>query len=238
MNHEMVNTKNVMAFHRGLEVLRKGTAGRNGMMLVTGKPGTGKTETCKRQAVNSDAVYVRCRYVDTPRNLLSSIVTELGEEPRGYTGKLFNQAKDHLLAQPQPKLIILDEVDYLVANKGMIEIVRDLNDESNAPIIITGMEHLGKKLQRFPHLYDRIRAVVHFELFEKSEIKTLASKICEAQLDDSAIEYTHNRSGGKLRLTMDIFEMAERLAKQNNLKVVTEEHIKQAWEKEKRRTRA
>lgn len=69
-------------------------------MLVSGKPGTGKTFACQRHAVDSGAAYVRCRYVDTPRNLLHSIVAELGEEPRGFTGKLFTQAKEHLLENP------------------------------------------------------------------------------------------------------------------------------------------
>ena len=107
MNNSAVKTKNVQAFYAGLEVLKKGVKGRMGMMLILRPPGTGKTFITQKQAMEDDTVYVRCKYVDKPKALLESIVTELGEEPRGFTSNLFNQALEQLVARP--RTLILDE---------------------------------------------------------------------------------------------------------------------------------
>lgn len=235
MNHQIVKTKNVQAFFSGLEVLQKGVKGRMGMMLVFGPPGTGKTFITQKQAMEDDTVYVRCKYIDKPKSLLHSIVAELGEEPRGFTSQLFNQALEQLLMRP--RTLILDEADYMV-HAGIIEIIRDLNDMANTPIIISGMGNIDKKLQRFPHLVDRIRAIVQFKLFDLAEIKLLGKQVCEAELDDGAYEYIAKTGQGKFRVTNDLFDLAERLQKRSpEIKTISVSHLAPAWEKEKQRER-
>ncbi len=235
MNHQVVKTKNVQAFFAGLEVLRNGVKGRIGLMLMKGAPGTGKTFITQKQAMEDDTVYVRCKYIDKPKSLLQSIVAELGEEPRGHTSQLFNQALDQLLNRP--RTLILDEADYMV-QAGIIEIIRDLNDMANTPVIISGMENIDKKLQRFPHLVDRIRAIVHFKLFDLGEIKLLGKQVCEANIDDSGYDYIAKTGQGKFRVTNDLFDLAERLQKRSPaLKIIHAGHLAPAWEKEKTRER-
>ena len=235
MNHQLVKTKNVQAFYNGLEVLKKGVRGRMGMMLAFGPPGTGKTFITQKLAMQEDYVYVRCKYIDKPRSLLQAIVAELGEEPIGFVSKLFNQALDQLLTRP--RTLILDEADYMV-HAGIIEIIRDLNDMANTPIIIAGMGNIDKKLQRFPHFVDRIRAIVHFKLFDLEEIKLLGRQVCEAAIDDSGYQYIIKIGQGKFRVTNDLFDIAERFQTRNpQIKAVTAEHLSQAWEKEKQRER-
>ena len=235
MNNSVVKTRNVQAFFSGLEILKKGVKGRMGMMLIFGPPGTGKTFITQKQAMEDDTVYVRCKYIDKPKSLLHAIVAELGEEPRGFTSHLFNQALEQLLMRP--RTLILDEADYMV-HAGIIEIIRDLNDMANTPIIISGMGNIDKKLQRFPHLVDRIRAIVQFKLFDLAEIKMLGKQVCEAQIDDSGYEYIAKTGQGKFRVTNDLFDLAERLQKRTpQIKAVTVDHLAPAWEKEKQRER-
>ncbi len=235
MNHQLVKTKNVQAFFAGMEVLKKGVKGRMGMMLIFGPPGTGKTFITQKQAMEDDTVYVRCKYIDKPKSLLHSIVAELGEEPRGYTSHLFNQALEQLLMRP--RTLILDEADYMV-QAGIIEIIRDLNDMANTPIIIYGMGNIDKKIQRFPHLVDRIRAIVQFKLFDITEIKMLGKQVYKAEIDDSGYEYIAKTGQGKFRVTNDLFDLAERLHKRTpNLKAITADHLAPTWAKEKQRER-
>lgn len=235
MNNSVVKTKNVQAFFSGLEVLRKGVKGRMGMMLVSGPPGTGKTFITQKQAMEEDFVYVRCKYIDRPRGLLQSIVAELGEEPRGYVSHLFSQALEQLLMRP--RTLILDEADYLVKDD-IIEIVRDLNDMANTPMIISGMANIDKKLQRFPHFADRIRAFVYFNLFDLQEIKLLGKQVCEAEIDDSGYEYILKKGQGKFRVTNDLFDLAERLYKRTpQIKGITSEHLAPSWAREKQKER-
>lgn len=224
----MIKTKNVQAATLGVEALGKPVQGRYGMMLAYGPPGTGKSFFFQRLAMEANNVYVRCKYIDTPRNLLSSIVTELGEEPKGNSGSLFNKATQQLIAHP--RTLIFDETDYIV-NHSFVEVIRDINDIANIPIILVGMETVDKRLGAFPHLFDRIRSVVRFRKFTVSEIESLATEICETSIDKSGIEFIHKMGHGKFRLTIDMFDMAERLQKRNNLKTVTGDHLRETFHK-------
>ncbi len=93
---------------------------------------------------------------------------------------------------------------------------------------------MEQTLSRYRHLYDRIRAVVRFNTFEVVEIERLAKDMCQAPLDKDAVEYIHKSGGGKFRLTIDLFDLAERIQKRNNYKVITAEHLQEAWSKEQK----
>ncbi len=215
-------TKNVQRFMAGIEAVRTPIRGRIGLMLTYGPPGTGKTETGMWYAAENNIPYVRGKKINSSRSLLSNIVAELGEAPEFRSDALFDQAVEQLLENPRPLLI--DEVDYLVKG-GMVEILRDLNDITNAPIVLMGMEHADKKLKRFRHLYDRISAVVKFDLFSREEINSLAEQICEVGLSGSAVTFIHKQSQGKLRLTTTWMARAEKITRLNKLEIVEGEHL-------------
>ncbi len=215
-------TKNVQRFMAGIEAVRTPIRGRIGMMLAFGPPGTGKTETGMWYAAEKNIPYIRAKDISSRRSLLSNIVAELGEAPAFRSDTLFDQAVEQLLDNPRPLLV--DEVDYLVRG-GIVEILRDLNDITNAPIVLMGMEHADKKLKRFRHLYDRISAVVKFDLFSKDEIADLGQQICEVPLSESAVAYIHKQSQGKLRLTTTWMARAEKLARLNKLSPVSGDHL-------------
>jgi len=230
MNNKFVNTRNVAAFYKGLEILHAGVRGRMGMALVSGKPGTGKTECTQKQAMDDKYIYVRCRFVHSPRALLEKLVAELGEDPRRITADLYNQALEQLLARP--RTLLFDECDYIV-NHRFADVIRDLNDEANVPIVIVGEEFIDKKLRRYPRFYDRIRTIVRFELFTRQDIESLAERECEVKLDSAALDYVLEQSGGTFRVTMQMFELAERTARHSRLKGINRDQLKQVWMKQK-----
>ena len=170
--------------------------------------------------------YIRSRKVSSQRSLLAIIVNELGISPAFRSDDLFQQIVEELIGKPTP--IIIDEVDYLLKN-GMVEILRDINDMTNTPIIMMGMEHVDKKLRLYRHLYDRFTAIVRFELFDKAEIANLAEQACGVKISECGIEFIEKRGQGKLRLTMTWFTRAEHLARRNSIDMITATHL-QAYE--------
>ena len=223
MNTEFVHTKNVKRLMAGVDQLVKCQAGMPGMMLVFGEPGTGKTRTVlwwKLKNTKEDAriPLIRANKISTARSILENIATELGVLPERKTNDIYKQLRDLLRERQRP--IIVDEVDYL-CHGGIIEILRDLHDDTGAPVIMMGMSQADKKLARFMPLWDRTMARIKFHLLDKEDIKQMATEICEVEFDQSAIDYISDRSGGKLRRVKIDFDRGERIAKANKLTKVS-----------------
>ena len=191
-----------------------------GMMLVFGEPGTGKTKTAlwwKIQNGNGEnrIPYIRATRVMTPRSLLEQIVYELGETPLWKTSQILQQIKEHLLSNPRP--IIVDEVDYLCRD-AFIEVLRDIHDLTDVPIIMLGMAEADKKIMRYRHLYDRISVIVPFKLLDIDDVRALAKQMLEVTLEEDLLKHITEQSRGKLRRIVTLFYRAERVAKANKVK--------------------
>lgn len=107
----------------------------------------------------------------TTKWLLEEIAKELDEIPRFYTADIFRQCVNALKIKPQ--MIIVDEIDYLLADFKTIETLRDLHDETGVPIILVGMLLAKRKLKKHNHSFDRISEIYNFTEFEYSDIKHL-----------------------------------------------------------------
>lgn len=225
MKRTFAITKNVERFTAGIEAIETPIKGRVGMGLLFGEPGTGKTEMTQKYAADNDYPYIRATDIMSRRSLLARIVGELGEAPAFRADELFNQAVEQLL--DRPRTLIIDEVDYLCRG-GMVEVLRDLNDITNVPILLVGMHQVDKKLKRFRHLWDRFSAVIRFRTFDLADVEKLAKQICEVDITPEGIKFIHDRGFGKFRRTMVWFARAERIARVNKLEQVELEHLQAA----------
>ena len=61
---------------------------------------------------------------------------------------------EQLAASQRP--LILDEADYLVAKAGMVELVRDIYEGSQSPIMLVGEEMLPNKLKKYERFHGRV----------------------------------------------------------------------------------
>lgn len=224
MKKVFATTKNVSLFYAGMEAVEEPIRGRVGMALVYGLPGTGKTEICQKYASDNDIPYIRADSVTTKSGILSKIVGELGEDALYRSRDVFDQAATLLLTDP--KTLIVDEVDYL-CNGGVVEVLRDLNDVTNAAVVLVGMNSIDRKLKRYPHLWDRIHTIVHFETFDVNDVFDLAKQICEINISPKAVEIIHKRSEGKFRRVLKWFSVAERMAKSSGLDFIEADHLRE-----------
>lgn len=212
----------------GMEALENAPSGDAKMGLVYGAFGTGKTETVKKYARDRAFPYVRCQKVDTPRVLLERIVAEYRVVPRKRTAELRDQAVDIML--DTEKWLIIDEVDYLLESGDgakMVEILRDLHDITDVPVILVGMDQTLQKMKsrNLNHLVDRCRSVVRFDTFDAAAVADLAKEICEIEITPEAIEKITRDARGRIRPIRMWFEAAERFGRRNNLAAIELEHL-------------
>ena len=95
------------------------------------------------------------------RNVIFGVVRDNFKEPvRDAVVKLVEN----------PRMIIVDEIDYLINNTRAIETIRDLHDETGIPILLVGMGAVDKKLSRYKHFFDRIVEIYRFIPFNFEDV--------------------------------------------------------------------
>ncbi len=223
MKNSLIKTRNVKRFISLMDNLQKTPSNVAKMALVYGSFGLGKSQTIMWWVTNNDAIYVRCNHNISPRWLLSEIVKELDEVPCYTSQRLFEQIEEKL--KYNPKILVVDEIDYLFSNKHTIETLRDIHDKLGIPVLLVGMELADKKLQKYGYINDRIFAKLKFEKLSNDDFKEIIETLSEVEFSDSAIRYITNRNL-QFRQIVKVITKAEQLANTNKLSEISEEIIK------------
>ena len=224
MNKTFVKTTNVKNFIGLVENLINKPKNIPKMGLVYGDPGLGKSQTALWLACKYDGIYLRASNLMTGRWLLEELVKELDEIPRFLTSDNFNIVVKKLKQNPQ--IIFVDEIDYLMNNLKTIEILRDIHDETDCPIIFVGMGLAHKKLERYKHLFDRFSEIVKFETFGVNDIAQIINQLAEIKFTTDSIEYIHKKYN-RFRQIVQLINQLEIVAKENNLEEITLDVIKE-----------
>lgn len=111
MKNVFVKTKNVKRLVALLDEVQKLPPNIPKLALVYGEHGLGKTHSVIWWATRNDAIYVRANNEMTQNGLLKVIVEELDEKPFFFMQENYNLILKHL--KLEPKIIVVDEVDYL-----------------------------------------------------------------------------------------------------------------------------
>lgn len=223
MKNSLIKTRNVKRFISLMDNLQKVPSNVSKMAIVYGAFGLGKSQTIMWWVTNNDAIYVRCNHNISPRWLLSEIVKELDEVPCYTSQRLFEQIEEKL--KYNPKILVVDEIDYLFSNKHTIETLRDIHDKLGIPVLLVGMELADKKLQKYGHINDRIFAKLKFEKLSKEDFKEIIETLSEVKFSDNAIKYTTSRNL-QFRQIVKVITKSEQLANTNKLSEISEEIIK------------
>lgn len=126
--------------------------GLPGMVVLSGPSGFGKSNAAAYVANRFDCIYVECKSTWTKKALLSEILREIGITVPAHTiYDMYNQICAGLDGRP----IIIDEMDHIV-DRQAVEIVRDLYEGTQAPMLLIGEEKLPAKLERWERFHGRI----------------------------------------------------------------------------------
>ena len=224
MRKIFVKTNNVRNFIGLVENLQNKPKNIAKMGLVYGEPGLGKSQTALWLACKYDGIYIRASNLMTSRWLVEEIVREMDELPRYLTSDNFNVVISKLIQKP--KIIFVDEIDYLMNNYKSVETLRDIHDKTDCPIVFVGMGLAHRKLERYKHLYDRFSEIVKFETFEIEDLSQIFSQLSEIPFTPASIEYIHKKYN-RFRQIVQLISKLESFAKENNLEEITKEVMEQ-----------
>ena len=224
MNKTFVRTRNVRNFIGLVEALKSKPKNIPKMGLIYGEPGLGKSQTALWLACKYDGIYIRASNLMTSRWLVEEIVREMDELPRYLISDNFNVVISKLIQKP--KIIFVDEIDYLMNNYKSVETLRDIHDKTDCPIIFVGMGLALRKLERYKHLYDRFSEIVKFETFEIEDLSQIFSQLSEIPFTPNSIEYIHKKYN-RFRQIVQLISKLESFAKENNLEEITKEVMEQ-----------
>lgn len=219
MRKVFARTQNVKNFINLMNNLQNRAEGVPGMALVYGEPGLGKTQAVLWWATQNDAVFIRSTNLMSGRWFLEELVEELGEVPYFRSSDLFKQCIRQL--KGDPRIIIVDEIDYLAGDANVIETLRDIHDKTNIPIVLVGMAMADKKLMRYRHLYDRISEKLKFEPFSQGDIKAIVDQLCEVEMTECAVKFIYNKTN-RFRQIVKMLNKAENISQANGLSLIDE----------------
>ena len=224
MRKIFVKTNNVRNFIGLVENLQNKPKNIPKMGLVYGEPGLGKSQTALWLACKYDGIYIRASNLMTSRWFVEEIVREMDELPRYLTSDNFNVVISKLIQKP--RIIFVDEIDYLMNNYKSVETLRDIYDKTDCPIIFVGMGLAHRKLERYKHLYDRFSEIVKFKTFGVNDIAQIINQLAEIQFTPEAIEYIHKKYN-RFRQIVQLINQMEIFAKDNNIAEITKEIMEQ-----------
>ena len=219
MRHKMAVVKNILNLRSAYEALAQRGPGVEGMGLVHGSAGYGKTTALAWLRAQTNAVHVRACATWTPRSMLATIMRELGREPLYRSSDMVPEIV-RLLSDSNRGLYV-DELDYLVGSDHLttnLDSLRDIHDLSKQPVLLIGMAGVEKKIASRLQLSRRITQWIEFLPADLDDARVLTDTVCEVPVDDELLADLHGQAKGNIGLMSNGLARIEQFAKANGIK--------------------
>jgi len=179
-----------------------------GMVVFYGPSGFGKSMAACYAMNKYNAVYIECKSTWTRKAILTAIARELGVVPAATMYGLTDQISGALVLSGRP--LIIDEVDYIV-DRQAVEIIRDLHEGSQAPILLIGEEKLPVKLKKWERFHGRILDFVQAQAADFNDAAILARFYCKkvAISEDLLASVTDVARGSARRICVNLAYIEE-----------------------------
>lgn len=191
--------KNVMIMMNMVQRLQDRGQHLPGIGVMHGFSGYGKTYAAIYASNKVSAVRVEIGDSWSKKTLLTAILRELGVQRPTGTIPMLAEAAIMRLAEPGHPPLIIDEADKL-CDKGMIEIVRELHESAQVPVILIGEEALPAKLEASERTHNRVLEWAQALPCDLEDTRKLAGIFCRSlTLADDLLEAVCQQSQGRAR---------------------------------------
>ncbi len=219
MRHKMAMTKNVKRFLAAVRDLQNRSLGTEGMGLLWGLPGEGKSTTIAYAVNMLDGVFMRANTCWSVTSMLSDIMTELGLSPMYRKSPMIKAIVEKLMLRPRP--VFIDESDYLFRQAEMVDVLRDIYDLTGSPVILIGMEEMARKIQTRGKFARRITQWIEFAGIDAADARTLADTVCEVNISDGLLEFVRSEANANIGRMTTAMSKIESFGRTNQLISVT-----------------
>ena len=179
-----------------------------GMACFYGPAGWGKSFSAAYVANRFRAFYIECKSVWTKRAIVEAILKEMGLDAEGPIYRMVERIAEHLVATGRP--LIIDEFDHIVLKKA-VEIVRDIYDASDAPILLIGEEMLPMKIRKWERFSSRVLHYAPAQPADVADARVLQDIYCpNVQIADDLIQsITRAAKGSVRRIAVNLAQVKE-----------------------------
>lgn len=196
MKTRVVPIKNIFAMREAADALLSRSQGMPGMGLIYGPTGYGKTTATTWLVNQVHGVYVRSMALWSPKTMLEAIARELDIDVRRLTlAGMAGSIVQRLAETGRP--LFIDEADYLVDSKRLVDTLRDIHDMSTSPVVLIGMSGIDRKLRGHPQLTGRMAQWVEFSGMDAEDVRMLADGLCDVKLADDCLDELARRATPK-----------------------------------------
>lgn len=214
--------KNVAACMALVDELRTRAPHLPGIGVFNGPSGYGKSYAALYVQNKTRALRVEVGKSWTMRTLCQRILAEAGVQARGTVADMAEQIIMFLGDDPTRPLII-DEADQLV-DRRMIDIVREIHEHSQAPILLVGEERLPAKLQQSERTHNRVLNWVSAQPCDADDTRSLVKMFCPGiTITGDLQDAIRSKSQGRARRIVVNLNRVVDFARNNGIKEVDDE---------------
>lgn len=225
MKHHFVETENAARFRASINMLEQRGAMEAGGLLVTARPGEGKSTVVDHWAVRANAVYLRAKTEWTPHYMMLELAQALEVDTKGKAKDLFARVQARIAAEQVP--IIVDEVEHALRDgAACLEQIRDISDLSEVIVVLIGMEQAKGRISRHMQLASRIGYVCEFKPASLADVKLVCDQLCEVGIGDDLVQEIHRQSDGRMRMVLNAISRAELVGKKMGRQVVSLDDVR------------
>jgi DNA transposition AAA+ family ATPase len=186
------------------------------MGLGYGNFGLGKTFALERIAANTHAILLRAVQTWSKKSFLEKLCLELSLDVSGGASRMYERVVDELLQNP--RILVIDEIDALLRSQKfeVLELLRDIHDETNIVLFLIGMEEANAKLKKHRHFYSRIVEFVEFKPIMSEDVERYCELSDKVKIQKDLCEYFAKKYPNLRQIRVLLIRL-ENAAKRNNI---------------------
>jgi hypothetical protein len=211
MNRAFVKTKNAKLFDSKVASAQQRGAREGGLVVVTGRPGDGKTRTMETWTSIVGGIMLTAQVDWTPRRMMVEMAEKLGIDTKaGFEGRMQSMIVKGNIS------IVVDEAGFCLDNKAAcLEKLRGITDKTTTLLILVFMARDVHRLTQsnVEQLGSRVNARCDFAKNSAEDIAGACLQLSEVPISAELAEHIHQKTDGSMRLAVNAIARIEAVAR-------------------------